>query len=75
MKVIPQLIVALLIYSIIVTILFLVKPALLFNNDGSFKKFSSGFVDGNSVFAVSIALPLLAFMCYIFASLFKLAIV
>ena len=75
MKVIPQLIVALLIYSIIVTILFLVKPALLFNNDGSFKKFSSGFVDGNSVFAVSIVLPVLAFICYIFTSLFKLAIV
>ena len=75
MKVIPQWAVALLLYFIIVTILFLSKPALLFNNDGSFKNFSSGFVDGNSVFAVSIVLPLLALICYIFASLFKLAIV
>jgi hypothetical protein len=75
MRVIPQLAVALLLYFIIVTILFLSKPALLFNDDGSFKKFATGFVDGNSVFAVSIVLPILAFICYIFASLFKLAIV
>ena len=75
MKVIPKWTVALLMYLIIVTILFLSKPALLFNTDGSFKHFSSGFVDGNSVFAISIVLPLLAFICYIFASLFQLAIV
>ncbi len=75
MKVIPQWLVALLMYLIIVTILFLSKPALLFDSNGSFKRFGTGFVDGNSVFAISIILPLLAFICYIFASLFKLAIV
>jgi len=75
MKLIPQWLVALLIYFIIITILFLLKPALLFNDDGLFKKFSTGFVDGNSVFAVSIIFPLIAFICYIFASLFKLALV
>ena len=75
MKLIPQWAVALLLYFIIITILFLSKPALLFTNDGTFKRFSTGFVDGNSVFAVSIVFPLLAFICYICASLFKLAIV
>ena len=74
MKIIPQWAVALLIYFIIVTILFITKPSLLFNSDNTFKKFSTGFVDGNSVFAMSILLPILAFMCYMFASLFKLAI-
>ena len=75
MKVIPQWVLALLMYLIIITILFLLKPALLFNSDGTFKKFSTGFVDGNSVFAVSIIFPLLAFICYLLSSLFKLAIV
>ena len=75
MLIIPQFAVALLLYTIIITSLFLTKPALLFNNDGTFKKFSTGFTEGNSVFAVAIAFPLIAFICYIFASLFKLAIV
>lgn len=75
MKVVPQWVIALLMYFIIITILFLSKPALLFNSDGTFKKFSTGFVDGNSVFAVSIIFPLLAFICYLLSSLFKLAIV
>ena len=75
MKLIPQWFVASLLYLIIVAIIFLAKPALLFNTDGSLKKFSTGFVDGNSVFAISIAFPLIAFICYIFASLFKLALV
>ena len=75
MKVVPQWVIALLMYFIIITILFLSKPALLFNSDGTFKKFSTGFVDGNSVFAVSIIFPLLAFICYLLSSLFKLAVV
>ena len=75
MLIIPQFAVALLLYTIIIISLFLTKPALLFNNDGTFKKFSTGFTEGNSVFAVAIAFPLIAFICYIFASLFKLAIV
>ena len=75
MKLIPQWFVALILYLFIVTIIFLAKPALLFNKDGSFKKFSTGFVDGNSVFSISIAFPLIAFICYIFASLFKLALI
>ena len=75
MKVIPQWIVALVLYFLIITLLFLIKPALLFNDDGTFKKFSTGFVDGNSVFAASIVFPLLAFICYLIASLFKLALV
>jgi hypothetical protein len=75
MLIIPQFAVALLLYAVIISILFLTKPALLFNNDGTFKKFSTGFTEGNSVFAVAVAFPLIAFICYIFASLFKLAIV
>jgi hypothetical protein len=74
MKLIPQWFVALILYLIIVVIIFLAKPALLFNKDGTFKKFSTGFVEGNSVFAISIAFPVIAFVCYIFASLFKLAL-
>lgn len=75
MYIIPQLIVAMVIYCIIVTILILVKPALMFLPDGNFKKFGTGIIDGNSPFSATIVFPVIAILCYIMASLFKLAIV
>lgn len=75
MIVIPQWIVSLLLYSIVVTILVLLKPALMFLPDGSIKNFGTGIVDGNSPFAATIVFPFLGIICYIFASLFKLALI
>lgn len=75
MIIIPQWTVALLIYSVIITILVLVKPALMFLPDGNFKRFGTGIIDGNSPFAATIVFPFLGILCYIAASLFKLAII
>ena len=75
MIIIPQWIVAVLIYCIIVTILVSLKPALMFFPDGQFKKFGVGLIEGNSPFAASIVFPFIAIICYIMASLFKLALI
>ena len=75
MRIIPQWFVALILYAIIVTVLILLQPSLLFRPDGTVKQFGVGLVEGKSIFSAAIVFPLLGVLCYIFSSLFKLALV
>jgi len=75
MKIIPQWTVAIFIYCVITTVIVLLKPALMFCPEGNIKKFGVGIMDGNSIFSATIVFPVLGILCYIWASLFKLALV
>ncbi len=75
MFIVPRWFVALVMYVIVVTIIVLSKPALMFNQDGTFKSSGTGIAYGASPFAASIAFPVIAILCFILASLFKLAMV
>lgn len=75
MVIVPQWIVALFLYGILVTIILISKPALMFCPDGTCKNFGTGIMQGNSPFAATIVFPLLAILCYITSSLFKLAFI
>ena len=61
-------IVALVLYTNIVLVLLVFKPALLFDAEGNSKPFGVGLREGQSVFAPAIVFPVIALICYLIAS-------
>lgn len=59
--------VALLLYVSFVVTLLAFKPPLMFTSTGTPKKFGSKIDETTSIFAPSIAFPVLAFICYFIA--------
>ena len=72
----PRWAIALIMYVIIITIIVLVKPALMFDADGTIKHAGTGLVYGSSPFAPAISFPLIAFVCYmVTCSVYNLRII
>lgn len=74
MIVLHRLVTALLLYSFFVLVLFALRPSLMFDAAGKPKDFGVGLEEGRSVFALSMILPLGAFMSYIIACTIQFAI-
>jgi hypothetical protein len=47
----------------ILLIIYLVKPSLMFNKDGTIKEF--GYTEEKSIITIFIAIPIIAILCYI----------
>lgn len=74
MIVIPRWVVSIILYFFVIALLLAGRPSLMFDADGNLKSFGVGLVDGQSPFSAAFVFPLIALLCYIFASLFKLAV-
>jgi hypothetical protein len=71
---IPRWIVALVLYLLIVLLLFAIKPALMFSQDGRMKDFGIGLSNGKSVFAPAVLLPILAVFCFFISTIIYVVI-
>jgi len=60
------------IYTIVIAVILITRPALMFDAEGRPKPFGVGFSEGYSVFAPSVAIPFLAVFIYILVVWMKL---
>lgn len=60
--------VALVLYVIFITIILLVKPAFMFKNDGTLKKWGMDNNQDTNMFAFGFIVPLMGVLVYIFAT-------
>jgi hypothetical protein len=61
-----------LMYILVVSIIISTKPALMFQADGTPKKWGSVIDESTSVFALAFTLPLTAFICYFVAAMLEM---
>lgn len=70
----PRWIVALVLYLLIILLLFAIKPAIMFTNDGKPKDFGIGLTQGKSILAPCVFFPILAIFCFFMATIIYVAI-
>jgi len=66
---ISRLVISLIIYSIMISIILLIKPSLMFNQEGEIKPAGVEKIKGQSVLPIAIVVPLIAIFSYFIASL------
>ena len=74
MYILPRWVFAIALYIFVVLIIFALKPSLFFKDDGTIKPLGVGFKEGNSVFGLSLFLPLVALICYYIGITIRLAL-
>jgi hypothetical protein len=74
MYIVPNWLFAIIIYTFIILIIFLTKPSVFFTKEGKVKSLGVGFKDGKSVFALPLALPILALLSYYISITIKLGL-
>lgn len=66
--------VALCLYVVLVTLVFVTRPALMFDNQGRPKRWGAQISEHVSIFAPAFALPLLGLLSYYIATALELAV-
>lgn len=74
MYIVPRWVFAIVLYIFTVLLIFAIRPSLFFTPDGKMKPLGVGFKEGKSVFALSLFLPLIAFLCYYIGISIRLAL-
>jgi len=70
----PRWIVALVLYLLVILLLFAIKPAIMFNSNGSPKDFGVGLKTGKSIMAPAVFFPILAIVCFFISTLIYIII-
>lgn len=66
---VSRLVISLIIYSLLLSLILIIKPSLMFNQNGEIKPAGLEKIKGQSVLSIAIVIPLIAIFSYFIASL------